>query len=205
MSGSFEAIPNRETITGVILAGGQARRMGGRDKGLVVFRGRRLVEWVIAALGPQVAYLTINANRNRQAYESFGYPVVNDRIDGFQGPLAGFASAMAAVATPWIVTVPCDGPFLAPDLVERLCGALLRDGAEVAVASDGQRMQPVYALLPVALAPSLHAFLAAGERKIDLWYGRHRVALADLSDRPESFANINSEGDAALLQEGVLP
>ena len=112
---------------------------------------------------------------------------------------------MAAVSTPWIVTVPCDGPFLAPDLVDRLCTALMRADAEIAVATDGKRMQPVYALLPVALAPSLHAFLAAGERKIDLWYARHRVALADLSDRPESFANINSEEDVALLQSEVLP
>jgi molybdenum cofactor guanylyltransferase len=194
-----------EAITGVILAGGQARRMGGRDKGLVAFRGRPLVEWVVAALGPQVAALAVNANRNREAYEALGYPVIADQIEGFQGPLAGFASAMAASSTPWIVTVPCDGPFLAPDLVERLCAAMQGAGAEIAVATDGKRMQPVYALLPVALAPSLQAFLAAGERKIDLWYARHKVALADLSDRPESFANINSEDDVALLQGEVLP
>jgi molybdenum cofactor guanylyltransferase len=179
--------------------------MGGQDKGLVAFRGRPLVEWVIAALAPQVAALTVNANRNQQAYEALGYPVIADRMEGFQGPLAGFASAMAAASTPWIVTVPCDGPFLAPDLVERLCAALEREEAEIAVATDGKRMQPVYALLPVALAPSLHTFLAAGERKIDLWYARHRVALADLSDQPESFTNINSEDDMALLQSKVLP
>ena len=114
-----------EAVTGVILAGGQARRMGGRDKGLVSFRGRPLVDWVIVAgLRPQVAALAINANRNEQAYAALGYPVIADRIEGFQGPLAGFASAMAAAGTPWIVTVPCDGPFLAPDLVERLCAAL---------------------------------------------------------------------------------
>lgn len=179
--------------------------MGGRDKGLVPFRGRPLVEWVIAALRPQVARLVINANRNQDAYEGFGSPVIADRIEGFQGPLAGFASALAGVSTPWIATVPCDGPFLAPDLVERLCAALMRDGAEIAVATDGVRMQPVYALVPVAVAPSLHAFLAAGEHKIDLWYARHRVALADLSDRPESFANVNSEADVAVLQEEVTP
>jgi molybdenum cofactor guanylyltransferase len=205
LSGSFDGTPDKETITGVILAGGQARRMGGRDKGLVAFRGRPLVAWVIAALEPQVARLTINANRNQETYESFGHPVIADRIEGFQGPLAGFASAMGAVGTPWIATVPCDGPFLAPDLVKHLCAALRREGAELAVATDGRRVQPVYALLPVALAPSLHAFLGAGERKIDLWYARHRVALADLGDRPESFANINSDGDAALLQKEFLP
>jgi len=200
----FNQPPRKERVTGVILAGGQARRMGGRDKGLVPFRGRALVEWVIAALEPQVATLTINANRNQQAYASFGHPVIADRIDGFQGPLAGFASAMAGVSTPWIVTVPCDGPYPAPDLVKRLCAALTRDEAELAVATDGARMQPVYALLPVALAPSLNDFLAAGGRKIDLWYARHRVTLADLSDRPESFVNINSEADSAGLEGEVV-
>lgn len=200
MDDQFTQAPSRGTVTGVILAGGLARRMGGRDKGLVPFRGRSLVDWVIRALEPQVAAILVNANRNQESYAAYGHPVIADQVDGFQGPLAGFASAMAAVSTPWIVTVPCDGPYPAPDLVERLCAALTRDGAEIAVATDGERMQPVYALLPVALAPSLHAFLAAGERKIDLWYARHRVSLADLSDRPESFANINSEADSVLLE-----
>ncbi|MGA7982321.1 MAG: NTP transferase domain-containing protein, partial [Chromatiaceae bacterium] len=95
--------------------------------------------------------------------------------------------------------------FLARDLVERLCSALAREQAEIAVASDGERMQPVYALLPVSLAPSLHGFLSEGERKIDRWYARHRVALADLSDRPKSFANVNSPADSALLERELKP
>jgi molybdenum cofactor guanylyltransferase len=192
-------------ITGVILAGGKARRLNGRDKGLEPFSGRALVEWVIAALAPQVGNVLINANRNQETYGRLGYPVISDQLDDFQGPLAGFASAMAAADTPWILTVPCDGPFLAPDLVARLSAALERDNAELAVASDGQRMQPVHALLPVALAPSLAAFLAEGERKIDRWYARHRVALADLSDHPESFANLNTEADAADLARRLAP
>ena len=195
--------PRRERVTGVILAGGMARRMGGQDKGLVPFSGRPLVEWVMPTLGPQVTSLIINANRNLEAYAAYGHPVVSDQIEGFQGPLAGFASAMAAVSTPWIITVPCDGPFLAVDLVERLSAALIANQAELAVASDGERMQPVYALIPVALAPSLHAFLAAGERKIDRWYAQHRVALADFADCPEGFANINSSSDSALLARDV--
>jgi molybdenum cofactor guanylyltransferase len=198
-------VPGRDRVTGVILAGGMARRMGGQDKGLVTFSGRPLVEWVIDALRPQVSALLINANRNRGAYAAYGHPVVGDDLQGFQGPLAGFASAMAAAATPWIVTAPCDGPFLARDLVQRLCDALVREQAQIAVATDGERMQPVYALLPVSLAPSLRDFLAGGGRKIDRWYGVHRVALADLSDRPESFANVNSPADSALLEQEVKP
>jgi len=195
--------PRRENITGVVLAGGMARRMGGQDKGLVPFGGRPLVEWVIEALAPQVKGLVINANRNRDVYAAYGHPVIADEIEGFQGPLAGFASAMAAVDTPWIATLPCDGPFPAPDLVERLCAALAGQEAEIAVATDGERMQPVYALMPVALAPSLHRFLERGERKIDRWYAKHRVALADFSDRPNAFANINSAEDSGRLEREI--
>lgn len=187
-------------MTGVILAGGRARRMGGQDKGLVPFSGRPLVTWVIDALAPQVGALLINANRNQKAYGAFGHPVIADDIEGFQGPLAGFASAMAAAVTPWILTAPCDGPFLPLDLAQRLADALVRERADIAVASDGERMQPVYALIPVALAPSLHAYLAAGERKVHLWYARHRVALADFHGRPQRFANVNSKADADLPQ-----
>jgi molybdopterin-guanine dinucleotide biosynthesis protein A len=197
--------PRRENITGVVLAGGMARRMGGKDKGLIAFRGRPLVEWVIEALAPQVEGIVINANRNRGRYAAYGYPVIADRTDGYQGPLAGFASAMAAVDTPWVVTLPCDGPFPAPDLVERLCGALLGHRAEIAVATDGERMQPVYALIPVELAASLDRFLASGERKIDRWYAGHRVALADFGDRPGAFANINSLRDSERLEREASP
>ncbi len=193
-------VPGSADITGVILAGGKARRMGGEDKGLVEFAGRPLVEWVIDSLRPQVQTLVINANRNQDRYASYGYPVIADAMADFQGPLAGFSSALAAVRTPWIVTVPCDGPYPAPDLVQRLCNALAEQGAELAVASDGQRMQPVYALIPRALAPSLEAFLAAGERKIDRWYAQHRTALAEFADRPDCFANINSAEDVARLR-----
>lgn len=199
---SIEA-PRKETITGVILAGGAARRMGGQDKGLVPFAGRPLVEWVIEALAPQVLGLVINANRNRETYASYGHPVIADETEGFQGPLAGFACAMAAVSTPWILTLPCDGPFPAPDLSERLCAALAAQDREIAVAADGKRMQPVHALLPVALAPSLRGFLASGEHKIRRWYARHGVALADLSDRPGAFANINSAEDSQRFERGL--
>lgn len=196
------AAPRKETITGVVLAGGKARRMGGQDKGLTPFAGRPMVEWVINSLAPQVGALVINANRNREAYAAYGHAVIADEIEGFQGPLAGFASAMAAVSTPWILTLPCDGPYPAPDLAERLCAALAEQEAEIAVATDGNRMQPVYALIPVALAASLRDYLAAGERKIDRWYARHRVALVDLSDHPEAFANVNTLEDSRTLQRG---
>lgn len=193
-------VPVPQDVTGVILAGGKARRMGGEDKGLVAFAGRPLVDWVIDSLRPQVGALLINANRNQERYARYGFPVIADAMADFQGPLAGFSSALAAARTPWIMTVPCDGPYPAPDLVQRLCDALAAQDAELAVASDGQRLQPVYALIPRALASSLDAFLASGERKIDRWYARHRTAIAEFTDRPDCFANINSAEDAEQLR-----
>lgn len=199
------AAPHRGTITGVVLAGGRARRLGGQDKGLVEFAGRPLVEWVIEGIAPQVGHVLINANRNGDRYAKYGFSVIKDEMEGFQGPLAGFAGAMAAASTPWILTLPCDGPFPHPNLAERLGHALVEQNAEIAVAADGERMQPVYALLPVTLLGSLTAFLNAGERKIDRWYARHRTALADFRDRPECFANINSAEDVLRLEQVLAP
>lgn len=184
-------------ITGLILAGGKGRRMGGADKGLLEWGGRPIIEWIIEALRPQVASLIINANRNRARYAEYGYPVVGDTLPDHQGPLAGFAAVLAAAATEWVVTVPCDGPRLPTDLVARLWEG--RGQAEIAVAHDGERLQPVYALLPRRLLPDLEAFLAAGERKIDRWYARHPMATVDFSDCTRHFANLNTPHDRRQL------
>ncbi len=192
--------PAAPDITGVVLAGGAGRRLGGVDKGLMPFRGRPLVEWVIEALRPQVGALVISANRNLELYAAYGLPVVTDCGPGFQGPLAGIHRAMQAARTPWIITLPCDGPYPAPDLVERLSLALADQDADLAVAADGARIQPVQALLPVRLAPDLAAWLAAGERRVSAWYARHRMAVADLSDRPDAFLNLNTPEEALALE-----
>lgn len=179
-----------EQVTGVILAGGQGRRLGGADKGLVEYQGKPLVTWVLAALRPQVGPLLISANRNQDRYRVHGVPVIADDLAGFQGPLAGIAAALAAATTPWILTVPCDTPHLPPDLAHRLATAL-QGGRELAVAHDGVGPQPLHALLPVTLAADLGAFLAAGERQARAWQARLRLAQVDFSDRPGAFANFN--------------
>lgn len=182
----------RLCTTGVILAGGQGRRMGGIDKGLLELQGRPLVEYVLQALQPQVAAILISANRNQARYQQYQHPVISDQLAGYQGPLAGFAAAMQRVNTDYVLTVPCDAPELAPDTVARLFGALQREQAELAVADDGERLQPVHALIPVSLLPSLQSFLAQGNRKIDLWYAQHQMARADFSDCRGMFRNINT-------------
>jgi molybdenum cofactor guanylyltransferase len=192
------------SITGVILAGGRGRRMGGNDKGLVEFAGRPLIEHVIEVLSPQVGALMINANRNQDTYAAYGYPVIRDELDDYQGPLAGFYSAMQAAATDYILTVPCDGPLLSSELVPRLTRALSNNEAEIAVAHDGKRMQPVYALLPTRLRNNLKEFLESGDRKIDRWYAWHTVALADCADMPDMFRNINTPAERDQLQRETI-
>ncbi|MEX0872540.1 MAG: molybdenum cofactor guanylyltransferase MobA [Aquisalimonadaceae bacterium] len=191
---------NAEDITGLILAGGRATRMGGQDKGLITVAGRPMAAHILTALRPQVAALLINANRNLDRYAELGAPVVSDQVADFAGPLAGMASGLGSADTAWMVTAPCDSPLIPPDLVARLIAALRADDAELAVAWGEGRMQPVFALLPRRLLPSLNAFLQAGERKIDRWYAQHRVALADLSDRPEMFLNINTPEERDALE-----
>jgi molybdenum cofactor guanylyltransferase len=188
-------------IIGIILAGGQARRLGGVEKGLVEVAGRPMIEWIIEALVPQVDAVLINANRNPDQYGRYGFPVVADRLPNFQGPLAGFAAGMEEVPPDAaILTVPCDSPVPPPELAERLLEALAAGNAELAVAHDGERLQPVYALIPASLRDSLNAFLASGERKIDLWYARHRMATADFSDRRGHFLNLNRPDELAQVE-----
>jgi molybdopterin-guanine dinucleotide biosynthesis protein A len=192
-------IPRKE-ITGVILAGGRAQRMGGIDKGLILINGRPMVEHVIAALRAEIDSLLINANRNLEQYAAFGYPVVPDIMDGYLGPLAGMASGMRACATRYIVTAPCDSPLVANNLVRRLYETLAREGADISVAHDGERAHPVFALMRRDLLPNLLDYLNAGERKIDRWYAQHRLAVAYFRDAPEAFLNVNSPQERAELE-----
>lgn len=196
---------NKHNVTAVILAGGKGRRMDGKDKGLVELANRPLIEYVIDAIKPQVETLILNANRNQEQYSRYGYPVVSDALVDYQGPLAGFICALNSSTTSHIVTLPCDGPFLPNDLVERLIFSLTSNNADIAVAHDGDRMQPVYSLIPATLSKSLNAFLDSGERKIDLWYKQHRIALADFSDCPETFRNINTAEQRDRLQNEGIP
>ena len=199
---NFEYRP--QDITAVILAGGQSRRMGGIDKGLIEFQGKPMVQHVIQALLPDVSTLFINANRNFDGYEALGYRVLPDRIEGFLGPLAGMASGMYAATTKYIVTAPCDCPLVSIGLVRRLYQAVQNENAQIGVANDGERMHPVFALIQRDLLPDLAAYLESGERKIDRWYARHRVSVVRFDDVPQWFQNVNSPEEHAEL-ENVIP
>ena len=217
------ALDNRDKITGLILAGGEGRRMGGADKGLLDFHGRPLVAHVIERLVPQVDTLLISANRNLDEYLDFGYPVVTDASADRLGPLAGIAAGLQACETPWLLVCPCDCPALPTDLVARLiAGALAAQAtlaARVSIAIGGVDLAATYAYgrqslpaitsitgtFPAALQlcrrellPALTAYLATGERRVAGWcraQGAVEVAFADAS----AFNNLNTPADLAAL------
>ncbi len=186
-------------VTGLVLAGGLGRRMGGVDKGLALLDGRPLAARVIERLAPQVGTLLISANRNPQAYGAHGYPVLADRVEGFAGPLAGLHAGLAACATPLLICAPCDAPFLPLDLVARLREALYRDGDhQLAVPRTGDGLQPTFALMRREVLAELTAYLDAGGRRMQAWYGQLRMATVDFPDGA-AFGNINTPEDLAAV------
>jgi molybdenum cofactor guanylyltransferase len=179
-----------EGVSGIVLAGGQGRRMGGVDKGLQMLRDRPMAAWVLERLAPQVGEIVINANQNLAAYGAFGFRVVPDEIGGFAGPLAGLHAGLAVAAHPLVVTVPCDSPFLPADLVARLRKAL---GAnDLAVAKTGDQPHPVFSLVRRSVHGHLTQYLAGGGRKIDAWYATLKVVEVPFDDETDAFRNINT-------------
>lgn len=191
-------------ITGVILAGGAGRRMGGIDKGLQELDGQPLVQRVLVRLAPQVDSVLISANRNLERYAGFGCPVLGDTIPGYAGPLAGLQAALSRAATPLLVSAPCDSPFLPTDLVARLRAALDANHADLAVARVGDRVHRAFCLLRRELLPGLDRFLAGGERKVGLWHASLHLVEVDFDDEANAFDNINTLNDLQVRPDGQV-
>jgi molybdenum cofactor guanylyltransferase len=183
---------SRPSITGIILAGGQGRRMGSVDKGLQVLRGKPMVQWVLERFAPLVDEVLINANQNIDTYATFGHQVVPDEIGGYAGPLAGLHRGLSAATHDLVATVPCDSPFLPLDLIARLYAALNEQQADLAVARTGDQPHPVFCLTRKSVLPGLTAFLESGGRKIDAWYAALKVVEVRFDDETEAFSNINT-------------
>jgi molybdopterin-guanine dinucleotide biosynthesis protein A len=177
-------------VTGLVLAGGQGRRMGGVDKGLQLLRGKPMAQWAIERLAPQVDEVLINCNQNLESYARFGHRVVPDEIAGFAGPLAGLHAGLKAATHTLVVTVPCDSPFLPHDLVARLNDRL--GSNDLAVAKTGDQAHPVFSLVRRNMLENLEQFLMGGGRKIDAWYTSLRTIEVSFDDEADAFRNINT-------------
>lgn len=182
-----------------MLAGGEGRRVGGQDKGLLNYRGQPLVSVVLDRLRPQVRGCAVSANRHLGVYAQLGVPVWPDETDTRQGPLAGWRSALRHCPTPYLVSVPCDAPLLPVDLVRRLADALTRADADIATATtrtaEGEwRPQPVFSLFKRSLLPALERHLAQIDRRVWRWVESQRHVLVPFDDAG-AFANLNTPAD----------
>ncbi len=208
----IRAVPG---VAGVLLAGGQSRRMGGGDKCLVKVGGKTLLARVIGRIAPQLGPMVLNTNGLPARFADYRLPVAADAVTGFAGPLAGVLTGLdwAAEVAPdcrWVVSVPCDAPFLPRDLVARLVVATVTSGADMACASSGGRDHPVVGLWPLGLRQALRqALVDEGVRKVDLWTARYKLARAEFPVAPvDPFFNVNTPPDAAeaerLIAAGVF-
>ena len=193
-----------EEIAGVIIAGGQARRMGSVEKAFITLAEKPMIQYVIDALRPQVGDLLINANHDLESYHRLGLPVVADHLPGHLGPLSGIASALKATAREWVQIAPCDGPFLPSDLVLRLHRQMMASEVTVCIPHDGARLQPLFGLFHHSLLPEIQSFLDKGDRKLHLWLQSQLFAVADFSDCPERFSNINTPQQLAQAEQTLL-
>ena len=190
-------------VSGLLLAGGQARRMGGADKGLLMLGGRPLVAWGLQRLAAQVGEVMISANRNHSLYVILGVPVISDFLSGYAGPLAGMVAGLGKASRGWVLNAPCDSPLLAKDYAARMYAAGESGEFDVVVAHDGKRLQPVFMMLNRQSQPSLEGFLAGGGRKIDLWLGDVSHVKVDFSDHEEMFLNVNTPEDLEEMESRI--
>ena len=192
---------DRQTkVTGVILAGGLARRMNRQDKGLILFKHRPLVSYAVEAMTAVANRTVINANRNIGSYREFGLPVISDQSDSFDGPLAGILSAMHYAESGIVLAMPCDSPFFNADHLTKLLESLTMHDVEVATAFDGERLHPVFLALNVELSSNLEDYLQRGQRKVENWIHQQKVVFTDYSKEPDIFININSIDELSELE-----
>ena len=187
-------------LYGLILAGGQGKRIGNQDKGLIQIAGKYLVQHVINALSQQVDQIIISANQNIKQYQEFDYKVLTDEMGGFAGPLAGLHRAMVELSTSLdhpalIALVPCDAPLLPRDLVARLMAEYSENKSLAVIPHDGIYLQPLFGIYSTELLPSLEEYLKKGDRKVTIWVESINPSIVDFSDKADSFLNINSEED----------
>ncbi len=192
-------------ITGLILAGGRAQRMGGIDKGLVSFMGKPLIEHAIARLSPQVTTILINANRNHDRYAQYGHAVIADDYPDFAGPLAGFAAGLEDCKTEYLLSVPCDSPVFPLSLSKQLLENMISTQSDLVYASsidqDGTSWaQPVFCLMRRSVQQSLQQFLGQGGRKIDRWFEALPSSTVVFADEA-AFANTNTPEELQALEQ----
>jgi molybdopterin molybdotransferase len=190
-------------VTAIVLAGGQGKRMGSVDKGLQPFKGKPFIAHVLEKIACQAGTILISANRHLTQYQAYGYPVYPDTVAGFPGPLAGFLTGLTHCQTPYLATAPCDTPFLHDALIKKLKTALIETDADIAVATTMEagttKLQSVFTVMKSHLAPSLAAYLKAGNHKLGLWFDTLKTVTVPFAEK-EAFININTLAELNAYQ-----
>jgi len=175
----------------IILAGGEGKRVDGRDKGLIKHKDKTLVQHVIDAVKPQVNEIIISANRNIEIYETYGYRVVPDTTQQYQGPLAGIAAALPLCQNDWVLITPCDMPFLPSNVIKKLSVDLTRHN--ISIVKVGDRLQLVF-LINKSLLPSITQSLQANKLRLMQWVKSQKPAIHQYSNS-YNFKNFNNTKD----------
>lgn len=185
----------KSTFCTVILAGGRGTRMSGLDKGLIEWDGKPLIEHILATLDSESSNIMINANRNIVEYQNYGYPIVSDTLDDYQGPLAGILSAMLQCKHEYLLCLPCDSPRPPQHLAQRLLRCIENGHKNTAICYDGKRLQPLFAMIHCHEQQRLIDFLSSGKRKVHDFFQQLDPAICDFSDQADRFHNFNTAGD----------
>lgn len=192
--------PTKETITGLILAGGRGSRFDNRDKGLIPYKNSTLVEHCITKLKSQVNTIMVSANRNLDFYANLNVEVVEDSITDFSGPLAGIHAALQNMQTEWLLSIACDTPCFPHDYSNQLANAIQNNENLLAVAQSNKQIQSVSILVHKSLYSSLNQFLISGERKAKIWLAQHNPVIVDFNSPMHAFYNVNTPDDLAELE-----
>ena len=187
-------------VTAVILAGGLARRFKGEDKGLIELAGRPLAAWVAERLHGHVAEILLNANRNLAVYAALGYTVVADHLPGNPGPLAGILAAGRTAQQEWLLTVPCDAPFLPLDIAVHLHAQALANDVPLVRAADDSGIHYAIMLLHRSLLADLDLFVQNGGRQVRAWQETHLLETVVFGGDPYAFLNVNTPDDLRTAQ-----
>lgn len=180
-------------FSSIILAGGEGKRVDGRDKGLINYKDKPLIQHVIEAVTPQTDEIIISANRNREGYESYGYKVVTDTADEYRGPLAGITAALPYCKNDWVFVAPCDMPFLPGNIIDTLCNEITTH--DLCIAETENRLQLVF-LLNKSLLPSLIVSLQNDQLRLMQWVKSQNFITHSFTESPY-FKNFNHTKDLA--------
>ncbi|WP_290703254.1 molybdenum cofactor guanylyltransferase MobA [Amphritea sp.] len=185
----------------IILAGGEGRRMEGRDKGLVAFKSQPMVAFTVELVRPIEANIIISCNRNLPEYAGLADQVVEDALEGFQGPLAGILAGLKVCQSAQVLVLPCDTPLLELSLIKRLLTSAKENPQGITVLSEGDKLHPLHAVVPLSLVGDLEKWLEGGQRAVQRWMRNHSMRLVDIGDAPEQLSNLNTFHELKALEK----